>query len=223
MTAGHHRNPYLSFSHSSPHWPPRTRDLSAQELGVFSITHHWGSGIKENSPHLLWAHSGPGPEPSTLPALPHSVFMRTQKAGTQVTRCAQTWKLRFGGASDTWAPKTHDLPCWLPADGTELIPAPAEAPTSTPAWAFVKSIFALFLPSKRLGNRQSPESCSSCSKLNYIHQPGASTIVPRAFPALIRIFLFSLGEGGQPSSASVTLPGARTWNCRAQRQRLAGD
>lgn len=32
--------------------------------------------------------------------------------------------------------------------------------------------------------------------------------------ALIRIFLFSLGEKGQPISASITLPGARTWNCR---------
>ena len=71
-------------------------------------------------------------------------------------------------------------------------------------------------PVSRLGNGESPESCSSRSKLNYIHQPGASTIVPRAFPALIRIFLFSLGEGGQPISTSITLPEARTWNCRAR-------
>lgn len=125
----------------------------------------------------------------------------------------QIWKPRFGAARDIRTPKSYDLTCFLPVDGPELIPSSicrSHIHLHLGQPAFIKFAFGLFLPSKQLGNSKSPESCSLCSKLNYIHQPGASAIVPRAFLALIRIFLFSLGEKGQPISASITLPGART-------------
>lgn len=135
-----------------------------------------------------------------------------------MTHCSQTWALRFGGAH---VPECYDLTLCpsadrkelVPADRKELVPFPQLKLDSRPrvGWpAFGESTLGLVLPSQWLGTSESPESCSSCSKLSYIHQPGASTAVPRAFPALIRIFLFSLGEGGQPRPASVTLPGART-------------
>ena len=117
-----------------------------------------------------------------------------------------------------WVPTPHDPACSLAADRAKVSPSVRSGPRLHPHVAALHSLSPLldrFLPSSRLGNGESPESWSSRCKLNYIHQPGASTIVPRAFPALIRIFLFSLREGGQPISTSITLPAARNWNCRA--------
>lgn len=132
--------------------------------------------------------------------------------------CFQIWKLAMGGAKYIWVPIPHDPICSLAADGSGLFLSLSSSPHLHPHMscpAFIKPTFGSFLLSDQLGNDESSESCSSRSTLNYIHQPGAGTIVPRAFPALIRIFLFSLGEGGQPISISITLPGDRTWNCRA--------
>lgn len=135
-----------------------------------------------------------------------------------MTPCSQMWKPRFGGVR--WAPIPCDLACCLTANGTGPFLSLSSSPhfhthMGWPALVF-KSPSGSFLPSHRLGSSEGLESCSSCSKLNYIHQPGTSTIVPKAFPALIRIFLFSLREEEQPISASISLPGARTWNCRAR-------
>ena len=129
-----------------------------------------------------------------------------------VPRCGN-WGWEEPGVSGS--PHPHDLTYSLAADRTGLFPPLSSSPHLHPdvgCPAFIKPTFGSFLPSNRLGNGKSLESCSSRCKLNYIHQPGASTIVPRAFPALIRIFVFSLGKGGQPISTSITLPGARTWN-----------
>lgn len=99
----------------------------------------------------------------------------------------------------------------LAADRTKVFPSVRSGPRLHPHVAALHSLNPFWIvfcpPVSRLGNGES-ESCSSRSKLNYIHQPGASTIVPRAFPALIRMFYFP-SEAGQSISASITLPGGQ--------------
>lgn len=228
MTTGWHRNPYLNLSHYSPHCLPRCHPqnqgsvcgarhlLRTGEWVMFSVTMVRGrAGSKREQLPFKWALTLCQALSQVLSR--HCLIQsswghrRWVPKWPPVPRCGY-WGLQEPGIS---RPPNLMTPLFLAWRSNRIHSRP-HAPSPHIVWpALFKSTFGLFLPSKWLGNSESPESFSSCSKLNYIHQPGASTIVPRAFPALIRIFLFSLGEGGQPISAAVTLPGARTWNCGA--------